>query len=380
MWRDGIDDCYVTDPIDFSATDEMTVFAGVQKMSAIDGTANSVCELSPAFDTNNGTFAVGAPGISKQFSYITKGTLIGRADATDPVLYAIPDPFVLTGESKISTDTCQLSVNGELVQATTLDQGTGNYGNYVLNIGSRNGTSTFFKGFLDALIIRGKSVSPLQKSGITQWISIRQRGYESLPAIGVAYGGGYVAGYISVAGNGIADHMLIVSPKASGETTAAWDTVGGATTGFTSYIDGPTNSAGLAALGARYAAATFCEGLTINGYSDWYLPAKNELEVAYYNLKNVTQDNYSPGSYGSNSYAVPPWEPVSTNYTAARPAQTTVDAFKVGALKRSLTTTSGPVARTLPPPRGASTSSMAPPEVRTTSIRRSRSPSGRSGD
>ncbi len=148
------------------------------------------------------------------------------------------------------------------------------------------------------------------------------------------YGGGYVAGYISVAGNGIADHMLIVSPKASGETRVAWDTESvGVTTGFTSYIDGPTNSAGLAALGPQYAAATFCEGLTINSYSDWYLPAINELEVAYYNLKNVTQDNYRPGVYGSNPNAVPPWEPVSTSYTAARPAQTTVDAFKVGGVE-----------------------------------------------
>ena len=153
------------------------------------------------------------------------------------------------------------------------------------------------------------------------------------PNIGDPFGGGFFAGYISETADGVATHMLIVSPKASGETTAAWDTVGGATTGFTSLIDGPTNSAGLAALGARYAAATFCEGLTINGYSDWYLPAKNELEVAYYNLKNVAQANYDPGTYGSNANAVPPWEPVSTNYTADRPAQTTVDAFKVNGVE-----------------------------------------------
>ena len=154
------------------------------------------------------------------------------------------------------------------------------------------------------------------------------------PNIGDPFGGGFFAGYISETADGVATHMLIVSPKASGETTAAWDTVGGATTGFTSVIDGPTNSAGLAALGARYAAATFCEGLTINGYSDWYLPARNELEVAYYNLKNVTQANYiATGNKGNNANAVPPWEPVSTNYTAARPAQTTVDAFKVGGVE-----------------------------------------------
>jgi hypothetical protein len=122
-----------------------------------------------------------------------------------------------------------------------------------------------------------------------------------------------------------------VAPKATGETTAAWDsTAGGSTTGLTSVIAGPTNSAALAAGGARYAAATFCEGLTINGYSDWYLPAKNELEVAYYFLKNVTQANYQPGSHGSNANAVPPMEPVSTAYSATVPAQTLAAAFRVG--------------------------------------------------
>lgn len=152
-----------------------------------------------------------------------------------------------------------------------------------------------------------------------------------MPNIGDPWEGGFFAGYISAAGNGIASHMLIVAPKATGEAVKAWDTTGGgATTGFTSVIDGPGNSAGLAALGTRYEAATWCEGLSIGGYTDWYLPAKNELEVAYHNLKNVTQDNYSPGSFGSNANAVPPLEAVSTAYTATSPAQTTVAAFKVG--------------------------------------------------
>ena len=154
----------------------------------------------------------------------------------------------------------------------------------------------------------------------------------SMPNVGDPIGGGFFAGFVSVSGNGIASHYLIVAPKATGETTAAWDsTAGGSTTGLTSVIAGPTNSAALAAGGARYAAATFCEGLTINGYSDWYLPAKNELEVAYYFLKNVSPANYQPGSYGSNANAVPPMEPVSTAYSATVPAQTTAAAFRVGA-------------------------------------------------
>ena len=123
--------------------------------------------------------------------------------------------------------------------------------------------------------------------------------------------------------------MLIVAPKATGETTLAWDTGPGVVTGFTSVIDGPGNTTGLAALGSRYAAATWAKALTIGGYTDWYLPAKNELEVAYYNLKNVSQNNYSPGTYGANAYAVSP-EPKSTMYTATQPAQTSVAAFRVG--------------------------------------------------
>jgi len=174
LYYDGVDDCYQTYDIDFSATDEMTVFAGVQKRSTIDGSADSVCELSAAFDSNNGAFAVGAPGISKEFSYITKGTLIGRADDTDTA-HAAPYTAVITGESKISTDFCRLSINGTVIESTTLDQGTGNYGNYPLNIGSRNQSSTFFKGFLSALIIRGKSVTPAQKRGIEQWVKSKQR-------------------------------------------------------------------------------------------------------------------------------------------------------------------------------------------------------------
>ena len=151
-----------------------------------------------------------------------------------------------------------------------------------------------------------------------------------LPAIGEALGGGFFAGYISYAGNGVADHYLIVSPKATGETTKAWDsTIGGSTIGATSLYDGAANTAAIP-VDARYAAAQFVKGLSIGGYTDWYIPAKNELEVAYYFLKNVTQNNYSPGTYGSNANAVPPAEPVSTTYTAAVPAQTSVVAFQVG--------------------------------------------------
>jgi hypothetical protein len=143
--------------------------------------------------------------------------------------------------------------------------------------------------------------------------------------IGQAYGGGFYAGKINVSGT---QYYLIVAPKASGENSGSTWGVYGTTTGITSDIAGPTNSASLAALGASYEAAVFAEGLTIGGYSDWYLPAKNEIEVLYYFLKPTTDAN-NTGS-GSNANAVSP-EPVSTNYTSGSPAQTSAGiGFRTG--------------------------------------------------
>ena len=148
--------------------------------------------------------------------------------------------------------------------------------------------------------------------------------------IGQAYGGGFYAGKISTAGTWVADYYLIVAPKSSGEAVNVVWGPSGVTTGITSVIAGPTNSASLAALGTSYAAATFCEGLTIGGYSDWYLPAKNELEVLYYFLKPTTNGTVTYS--GSNANAVSP-EPISTNYTGGSPAQTTatgINGFRIG--------------------------------------------------
>jgi hypothetical protein len=161
----------------------------------------------------------------------------------------------------------------------------------------------------------------------------------SVPVVGQAYGGGFYAGKIAVGGGGVATHYLIVAPKASGENSSrAWGTAGASTgqfgTGTAVLITGPTNTTSLVALGASYEAAVFCNNLNsgagLNGYKDWYLPAKNELEVLAYFLKPTTRANItsSPTS-GSNANAVSP-EPISTIYTSSSPAQTSAIGFRSG--------------------------------------------------
>ena len=165
-------------------------------------------------------------------------------------------------------------------------------------------------------------------SGVIQAVFQNQRSFA--PYIGDAFGGGFYAGQIGV--SGVATHYLVIAPLASGEAGKAWKNATSNTPGADSYIDGPQNTADMVADGNStvYPAAHFCNDLVIGGYSDWYMPARNELEVCYYFLKNVTQNNnIGSGNKGSNPNAVSP-EPISTNYTAGNPPQTSVTAFKVG--------------------------------------------------
>ena len=143
--------------------------------------------------------------------------------------------------------------------------------------------------------------------------------------IGQAYGGGYYAGEIGV--SGVATHYLVVGPLATAETTLIWKNSNTATAGADSVIDGPQNTADMVADGDStvYPCAHFCNDLSTGGKTDWYMPAKNELEVCYYNLKPGTGSNNT--SSGINANAVPAR---ASNYTAGNPAQTSATIFRTG--------------------------------------------------
>jgi len=147
-----------------------------------------------------------------------------------------------------------------------------------------------------------------------------------LPNIGDAYGGGFFAGFISHTDDGVATHGLIVAPAASGyngQATLQWKTSNTSTAGTTSPFDGAINSANMN--NANHPAAQYCEGLSIGGYSDWYLPARYELDIAYQNLKPTTNSNST--SWGINPYSVPER---TVNRTVGSPAQTSIAAFQSG--------------------------------------------------
>ena len=147
------------------------------------------------------------------------------------------------------------------------------------------------------------------------------------PTIGSAYGGGFFAGQIGV--SGVATHYLVIGPISTAQATLKWKDAFTATVGADSDIDGPQNTADMVADGDAtvYPAAHFCNNLSTGGQTDWYMPAKNELEVCYFNLKPTVDTNNT--SSGINPNAVPAR---ASNYTggapASNPAQTSATDFK----------------------------------------------------
>jgi hypothetical protein len=95
---------------------------------------------------------------------------------------------------------------------------------------------------------------------------------------------------------------------------------------FSTFINGATGpNAGAFNLATGGAGG----GTGIGGFNDWYLPAKNELEILYFNLKPNTSPNDT--SSGINPNAVPPR---ASNYPgsnpATSPAETTSSLFRFG--------------------------------------------------
>jgi len=98
-------------------------------------------------------------------------------------------------------------------------------------------------------------------------------------AFGQAYGGGIYMGTICAAGS---CYYLIVAPNSTGCALCVWKTTLTTTSGATSSVDGYMNTYG-PLNNDTHPAGNFCATRTINGFSDWYLPAINELSTIYTN-------------------------------------------------------------------------------------------------
>jgi hypothetical protein len=117
----------------------------------------------------------------------------------------------------------------------------------------------------------------------------------SLPTVslGQNYGGGIVF-YIDSTGQ----HGLVCATFDQG--TSPWGLYGVDVQGTSTNLGtGALNTSIMVSYGIS--AATLCDTLVLNGYSDWFLPSLNELQLMYYNLHLFGLGSFAVLQYWSSS-------------------------------------------------------------------------------
>lgn len=155
---DGSDDFLVTNSIDFTSTDKVSLFVGVSKMSS---GLKIITELSADTNLNAGSFQLVTVSTPEEgYASLSRGTASAISiDMAISFTYPAPDAAVLSAKHDISTDLSSISRNGVVGTGGVGDQGLGNFGNYPLYIGRRGSASLPFDGHIYGLIGIGKLTS-----------------------------------------------------------------------------------------------------------------------------------------------------------------------------------------------------------------------------
>lgn len=142
------------------------------------------------------------------------------------------------------------------------------------------------------------------------------------PAIGQAYGGGFVTGITRDPVTG--QRFLNITAGAEHELVGKWGEYGEKIEGADSFTDSRANTQAMAAAGSELAAKVLA--LSIEGFTDWAIPARDVQELQYRHFKPTTEENWAGARSGDN----PNSEPVGLLYSEEDPAQTVHAAFQEG--------------------------------------------------
>lgn len=235
----------------------------------------------------------------------------------------------------------------------------GFYAGMIWNQLVQSATSTTIGTGSKTFTVPDMSSAPIVYGG--QMVEVRSRANPANKFVGTvtgALGTSLTINVTSIGGSGtfsdwsvMARHRLIVAPKASGEHTgiALKNANSALPTACQTLTEGfaATQAMRAADSSTVYPAAHWARNLNIGGRTDWYIPARDELELCWRNLKPVTDNNYvsadrptgasfnyaNNGSYGdtANTHGLNNNSaPTGAAYTTTVPAQTAATAFRAG--------------------------------------------------
>lgn len=118
--------------------------------------------------------------------------------------------------------------------------------------------------------------------------------------IGFSYQGGII---FEISNGSTGTHGLIAAPTDQ-SNSAEWgcNQTGIPGTNGTSLGQGQSNTtAAVNGCSQSNSAARICDNLILNGYSDWFLPARDELNLIYQNLRSKGLGNFVDRYYWSSS-------------------------------------------------------------------------------
>ena len=166
----------------------------------------------------------------------------------------------------------------------TYDAGSGTLTNFTSNLGGMEGNTTYY---VRAFAINNGGI------GYGNEISFKT----SVFAPGLAYKGGYIF-YVEPSGNNglmCAATDLQARPYGCGLPMNTSTAIGTGLANTNAVMSTCTN------MNSYTSAAAECKNASINGFTDWYLPSRDELSLMYSNLRANNIGNFACEHYWSSS-------------------------------------------------------------------------------
>jgi hypothetical protein len=178
---DGSDDSFLTNSVDFSATDKMTVWAGVRKLS--DATRGMVAELTGVSPAN---FNLSAPDVSGSIPVANYGArLSGSLNShnvyiqtfTSPITNVISVEYSLSGATIGTAYQMRANATNQTEIGTVNAAAGGNFPNAPIYIGRRTNSTLPYNGRIYSLLILGRTASATEIALTENFVNQKTRAF-----------------------------------------------------------------------------------------------------------------------------------------------------------------------------------------------------------